>query len=77
VTGVFNGNLTRVYWNAALEVNFSRNDLKSSPACAASLSAFALELLPQEINEIPASNDMTNKQHANFLALITRYKLRV
>ena len=45
VTGVFNGNLTRVYWNAALEVNFSRNDLKSSPACAASLSAFALELL--------------------------------
>ena len=64
--------LIRVYWNAALDVNLSRNDLKYSPDCAISFFALALELLPQEIKDTHNSNTLANRQHTN-LSLIHIY----
>ena len=71
--GVFNGNLTRVYWKEALEVNFFRNDWKVSSAVsvATSLSAFAFEVFPQEIKQIPPIRVSINRQSTNLFTFIT------
>ena len=71
VIGVFNGNLIRVYWNAALDVNLSRNDLKSSPDCA--ISFFALAQNDKLINSTIGVLTHSHKFFSTKISIEMRY----